>query len=186
MLSFGFVDILIANIGLPMFVALPGPLTVALVPIILIESAIYAILLRQRWRHIFGIVAIANVLSTVIGFVIAVVLMLIVEFSVTGGRMYELNTWQEKLFVAVTQAAWLPPYEGHLKWLFPAACLTLLVPTYLVTVFIEGQLLKEFLSNIPSRQVWRACWLANTTSYGVIAAGLVWMLIYGSVSSALR
>lgn len=112
MLSFGLVDILIANAGLPMFFALPGPLTVALVPIILIESAIYAILLRQRWRGIFGIVAIANVLPTAIGFVIAVVLMLVVEFAVTGGRMYEFNTWQEKLFVAVTQAAWQPHTRG--------------------------------------------------------------------------
>lgn len=184
MLSFGFVDILIANVGLPMFVALPGPLTVALVPIILIESAIYAILLRQRWRSIFGIVAIANVLSTIIGFVVAVVLMLIVEFAVAGGRMYELNTWQEKLFVAVTQAAWLPPYESHLHWLFPAACLTLLVPTYLLTVLVEGRLLRLWFSNPSPRQVWRACWLANTASYGAIAAGLVWMLIYGIVSSA--
>ncbi len=179
MLAFGFVDILIANAGLPMFVALPGPLTVALVPIILIESAIYATLLRQRWRNTFGIIAIANVLSTAIGFVIAVVLMLVVEFAVTGGRMYELNTWQEKLFVAVTQAAWLPPYEKHMHWLFPAACLTLLVPTYLLTVLIEGQLLRLSFPNTSPRQVWRACWLANTTSYGAIAAYLLWLLVKG-------
>lgn len=179
MLPWVFVDILVANAGLPMFVALPGPLAVALVPIILVESAIYAILLGQRWRSIFGIVAKANVLSTIIGFVIAVVLMLIVEFAVAGGRMYELNTWQEKLFVAVTQAAWLPPYEGHLQWLFPAACLTLLVPTYLLTVLVEGRLLGLWFSNPSPRQVWRACWLANTTSYGVIAAYLLWLLVKG-------
>lgn len=179
MLTLIIPDILLADAGLPMFLALPGPLSVALLPIILVESVVYSLLLRQRWRAILSAVAITNIVSTAIGFVIAAVLMLIVEFAVTGGRMYELNTWQEKLFVAVVQAAWLPPYEGHLQWLFPAACLSLLVPTYLVTIFIEGRLLQEFFSTISPRQVWRACWLANSVSYGAMAVYLAWLLVKG-------
>lgn len=158
-----------------------------LAPIVGLETAVYARSLSQRWQTLVGTVAFVNIFSTLIGYGLVAALMFVLELIIPGGtEMLELKTWQERLFAATVQAAWLPPYEGHLQWLFPAACLTLLIPTYLVTVFIEGQLLKEFLSNIPSRQMWRACWLANTTSYGVIAAGLVWMLIYGSVSSALR
>lgn len=178
MLPLRLPDMLFANAGVPVFLIGFTYAPLLLLPIIAIEAIVYALLLQQRWRTLVGIVAFVNIFSTLIGYGLVAALMFALETVVPGGmEMVDLKTWQERLFAATIQAAWLPPYEGHLKWLFPTACLTLLAPTYLVTVLMEGRLLREFVPGASPRQVWRACWLANTASYGAIALYLMWLLV---------
>jgi hypothetical protein len=168
---------LLANAGVPMIFWQMPVAAVALLPIALVESLVTLPIVKQRFGPTAVRVLAANALSTFVGIPIAWIGMLIVNFATTGTRAYGFDTPWNAFQSVVLQASWLVPYENQLPWLIPAATLILLVPYFLVSVFVERWLLRRQFRDVEPRRVSRAAWLANAVSYGGLAAYTAYWLL---------
>ena len=95
--------------------------------------------------------------------------MVVVSILTTGGTSHGFDTPWHAFQSVVLQSPWLVPYGDQLVWLIPAATMILLVPYFLVSVFVERWLMRRQLPNVESSRVTRAVWLANAVSYGGLA-----------------
>jgi len=157
-----------ANVGIPMlFFQLPY-LVVLLAPVIALEALVFRCVLRMPFRESFAGAAQANLVSTFVGFPLAWLALLALQFSVDGGHGWGLATASDRLAAVTLQAPWLIPYEGELYWMIPAASLALLVPCFPVSVFIEGRQLRRRWCDLAPSRAWGAVWLANGASYALL------------------
>jgi hypothetical protein len=160
----------IANMGLPMlFVQLPY-LAILLIPVIVIEAMVFCRRLCLPFRASLRGAALANVISTFVGFPLAWLALLGLQFSLGGDRAWGLASPAAKLAAVTLQAPWLIPYESELYWMIPAASLALLVPCLPISVLIEGDLLRRRWAGLGRSQVWGVVRLANGASYGLLLA----------------
>ncbi len=173
-----------ANAGVPMvFITLPAML-LALIPIILIETAILERALHLGYRQIAWRVAIANAVSTIVGYPLTWILTVALQMVTGGGRAYGINTWWSKVLAVTWQSPWLIPYEGELYWMIPVAALVGLVPAYFASVFVEGHILKRSLKTADRLTLWKLTWKANQTSYLLLAGVAVAWLLYSVISNS--
>ena len=186
--------LLLADAGIPMiFLTFPA-MVALLVPIILLEAW-----LCKKWLSIntwtaLKSNAVANVASTLMGVPAAWVLMLCVELvSVfTVAQITPLNRlahqWHSPLATALTtllSAAWLPPDEMRLYWMVPVAALGLLIPTFFISVWIEGLVMEQMLrmsegnpSNLTRFRIRQVVRNINLASYSVLALGTIgWLFV---------
>ena len=161
-----------ADIGVPMiFVTLPSML-IALIPIILIESFCLSRRLNADPTSTIKPVAIANVISTLVGIPITWLLLVLVQMLTGGGGANGIETTKQRFLAVTWQAPWLIPYESDLSWMIPAATLVLLVPFFFASWQIEVQVVKKLMKESPSADVAKGMFLANVVSYlllGIIA-----------------
>ena len=166
-----------ADAGVPMiFITLPG-MGLALVPVILVEG--YAL---YKQLHLSGRVALkassfANVASTVIGIPLTWVALVAVQLVTGGGRAYGLDTAFHRFLAVTWQAPWLIPYEEDLRWMIPAATLTLLVPFFFVSWWIEYRVVRWTLKTSDRTPVFLAVRNANLISYGLLAIAVVVLFV---------
>ena len=161
---------LLANAGIPMILWQMPVAAMAFVPIVVIESLLAAPILKQPLGPVTLRVLAANALSTFVGIPIAWIGMMSVNIATTGGSAHGFDTpWNAFQSVAL-QASWLMPYEGHLAWLIPAATLILLIPYFLVSVYVEHAVLRSQFAKVEPGRIARAVWLANVVTYGGLAA----------------
>ena len=161
---------LLADIGLPMiFVELPC-LAIALVPVALLEAAVYRWRLSLAWRKAWWGSLRANLWSTFLGVPIAWFLQVAGQVAVGGGAAWGLDTPLSRLAAVTVQSAWLIPYESELGWMVPAASLCLLLPCLLVSIGLEQWLLRRYWPDMSAGQVLGAAVLANVASYLLLAA----------------
>jgi hypothetical protein len=150
----------LANAGVPMLFVVAPVLVLAIVPVVVVEAALYRWFLRVPFRKAFSGSMGANLLSTLLG-VPATWFALVLLQMVTGG-----GGWRGSGIQAVTwQAAWLIPHEENLRWMIPAAAMVLHVPFFLASVFTERLVLLRVWKEVDRRALTRACWLANGCSY---------------------
>jgi hypothetical protein len=162
--------VLLANVGLPMiFIELPF-LAMALVPVTLVEAAVYRWWLSMPWRQsIWGALR-ANLWSTFVGIPLAWLAQVVFQLAFGGGSMWGLDTPLDRLAAVTLQSAWLIPYEGEFRWMVPAAALSLLVPFLLVSIVVEYFLLRRYWPGVVARRLVTAVVLANLVSYLLLAA----------------
>jgi hypothetical protein len=167
-----------ADAGVPMlFVTLPA-MVIALIPIILIESIVIGRFLGTSTLSKRKSVAIANVVSTLIGLPLTWVALLVLQLISGGGAAHGLVTPTQKLLAVTWQAPWLIPYEGNLNWMVPAASLFLLVPFFFVSYFIEALIIFRLNSQIPRKQIRAATFRANIVSYLLLAVFTIgWLML---------
>jgi hypothetical protein len=127
---------LLANAGVPMIFWQMPVAAIALLPIVVVESLVATPILKQPLGRVALRVLAANALSTFVGVPIAWIGMLVVNIATTGTRAHGFDTPWKAFQSVVLQASWLVPYEDQLVWLIPAATLILLVPYFLVSVFV--------------------------------------------------
>ncbi|WP_168567266.1 hypothetical protein [Crateriforma spongiae] len=165
-----------ANAGVPM-IALHLPAMLALlVPIIAIEYLYGRYTLGIANSRVLSGVASANLASTLIGIPTTWFLMVVLNIATTGGESKGLDTLPEKLASVVLQSAWLVPYETDLDWMIPAATLTLLVPYFFASVFIERLILCRVWKGAPEDGIPTFVWRANGLTYTMLALGTGVML----------
>ena len=161
---------LFANIGLPMiFVSVPI-MAMALIPIAFVEALVFRWLfslpLAKAWKGAFN----ANLWSTFLGVPIAWLILVLLEIIGGNGKFLPLDTPLERMTAVILQAPWLMPYPEALRWMVPAASLLLLVPFYLVSVFVEHRCLDNRWQGIASRsRLFGGVLLANFVSYLLLA-----------------
>jgi len=164
-----FADILpaYANAGVPMLSFYLPPAWFTLVPIILIETFVAVRKYSLPLKTSFSSVSIANLTSTLIGIPLTWFIWATFEMIFWGGVLGEGPiSWG--LLSVTLQAAWLLPYEEHLWWMGPAACLVLSLVFYLVSVFFEYQVVKLFFKK-QQRNIIRAFILrSNFYSYCIL------------------
>jgi hypothetical protein len=162
-----------ANIGLPMIAVFLPPLWVALVPIVLVESAFLSKGTGASFRTSLGAVAVANVTSTIIGVPLLWFVLATIEAVCCGGALGLASIWT-KIYAVTVQAPWLIPYEDEFDWMIPAALCTLAVVFMVMSVFVETPIVSR-ITKISGRRLWTSMWAANIGSY--ILLGLAGVLV---------
>jgi hypothetical protein len=174
-----------ADAGIPML-ALQMPMMVCLlIPVIIVET-----LLVRRWLPLTGKEAylgtsVANVASTIVGVPFAWALMLVMELIITIPLSMAEYHWHWLMnspvwsfIVFLASVAWFGPAEGNpnLYWMIPTALAILLIPSFIVSVWIETRICLRFWRHLDTASVRRAVFRANLASYGVlffVACGLL-------------
>lgn len=165
-----------ANIGVPMLlVTLPGML-IALVPIIAVESYVISKQLSLALGRAVKTCSIANLASTLVGIPVAWFVLVVIQIATGGGSAHGIDTPLEKFLAVTWQAPWLIPYEPELYWMIPAATLTLLVPFFFASWFIEYRVSKRFLKENDASLVNKAVRDANLLSYALLAVAVLCFL----------
>ena len=151
---------------------------IALVPVVLIESAIVRKPMAVRFPKVLLDVGLANVCTTLIGVPLAWGAMLGLSLLTTGGHALGMSTPARMLAAVTLQAAWLVPYEDHLFWMIPAAATALLIPCFVASVIIERWVLAWRWRDQECRAVFNAVLRANVWSYVFLfTAGSVWLIL---------
>jgi len=175
-----FVIPAIANAGIPML-ALAWPAQwLALIPVVVVESAMIANALGNTTRQQLWPVAKANLLSTLVGIPIAWLAMLALEAGAAGlvfgllpASVGEAPAVRYLLFPFM--AAWI---VGSSKLEFQVAFLVLALPFCAVSVFIEHRSLRGPIREELRPVLRRAVRRANVLTYALlclaVTVGLAW------------
>lgn len=166
---------------------------VLLIPVVAIET----IYLRRklgvdRWLLVRR-TALANALSTLLGFPLAWLIGVVLEITV-GGLFVALgasgfppiatDNLLGKVAVVILSAPWLSPFGGNDRWPLVLAFLVLLVPAFFTSFYFEWFVLRWSPWPVESHALRQAIWRANLLSYLFLAVfggvtlyfGLAWYL----------
>jgi len=167
-----------ADVGLPMILVEWPSVILALVPVVLIEAAVYRRRLGTTYAKALDSAGVANLASTFIGYPLAWILRLIGQFVLGLLLMLVLRLVGEpseasmdsvpaKLVEVVVCSAWLP--EGA-RWTLPAASLVGLVPAYFVSVYSEAWVLRRLMKGEDRHTILTLSYRANLASYVLLVA----------------
>lgn len=155
--------ITLANAGVPMLFLYAPVLAIAFVPIVAIEATLVTWLCNVRVGRAFWTVALANLVSTVVGVPLTWLALVLLQMLTGGGGAHGVG-----LQAVTWQAPWLIPYEESLHWMIPAAGMFLCVPFYLTSALVEMLVLRPLLKD--GTGIARGVWIANGATYGLLAA----------------
>ncbi len=160
---------LLANAGVPM-IALELPvMVIALIPIILLEAAIYTKFASVSWNLAWRGSGLANLVSTFVGIPIAWFVLVALQIVSEGGHLVGLKTPLGRLTAVILQSAWLGPSEKDLGWMIPAAACVSLIPFLIVTIVIERWILYRYWPEPNRLLLVRHVTVANMASYTLLA-----------------
>jgi hypothetical protein len=171
-----------ADAGLPMLPLAYPVILVFLAPVIAIESLYIRFRLGTGWRNTLVATSKANVITLLLGFPLAWLLYLVFELVFFGaltatGVQRHLgsvgNTRIGNMLTVALSAAWMGPGIAG-RWVVLLAFVVLLVPSFLVSGYVESALLgrRGWLTYKGRSTI--AIWQANIFSYVFLAvAGCV-------------
>jgi hypothetical protein len=163
-----------ANIGLPLISVFLPPLWLGLVAIIAVEAVIIGRSGGYPLARVVVPVALANVLSTVVGVPVLWFVLATTE-AVCCGTALGLATPMAKLYAVTVQAPWLIPYESEFWWMVPSALFTMGTICAAMSIVVETPIVSRMLG-VESGSVWRISSAANIASYVTLGA-LGWLVI---------
>jgi hypothetical protein len=167
-----FPNVVLANAGLSMLrVQFPAMLC-ALVPVIMVEIMVARRMLRLDTARAAAAVVPANLVSTVLGFPLLWLLLLVIQILVGGGTARGLSSFWSRLYSVTVQAPWLIPYGHDLNWMVPVASVYLLIPAFFASVFIERWICSLIWRDQAKSRLRRFSWRAHFVSYAVLLWGV--------------
>ncbi len=170
-----------ADAGVPMIVLTFPAMLTALIPIILIEAAVFSKLLKINYKSALLPSFSANAVSTLAGFPLSWLLLFGIELLTTGGgTALGISTFLGKIAAVTLQAAWLIPYESELGWMVPMAAAVGLVPAYFISLWIELRIVEKFFKDRNKNELKQAVQKANLITYGFLAALCLTVFAYQS------
>jgi len=159
---------ILADAGVPMiFLQVPAML-LALIPVIAVEVYVARKMLKVSTGQNIKAVTIANIVSTLAGFPLAWILLVVVEILLGGGSAYGLDTFWKRVYAVTVQAPWLIPYDKGLNWMIPTAMAYLLIPAFFVSVFVERRICSFFWRDQEKERIRKFSWVAHFASYTVL------------------
>ena len=162
-----------ANIGIPML-ALAWPVHwIAYLPVVIIESEYTRMRLDLSRKESYKAVALANVMSTLVGIPVAWGVMLISTFSVGMSLSFVPDkATQESLsyWLFPMMSAWLGPTDN--TWLVYAAFACLALPMWYGSVLIETLVLRRALPAHCMDRLRSTVIRSNLITYGLILLGV--------------
>jgi len=177
-----------ADAGVPLLPFAYPVILLFLIPVIAIEMIYLRARLKTGWRVTLLATAKANVVTMLIGYPLAWLLFLALELVLWGGlAITGLSSrlhWAPghgiaEMIIVATSAAWMGPVGE--RWAIPLAFVILLIPSFILSGFLESWLLE--------RRGWLQCtapsaryvWQANALSY-VFLAIVGWVALWVAVS----
>jgi hypothetical protein len=158
---------LLADIGVPMIFVQWPPALLFLLPVIVIEALTIRRVLATPTRKVFAAATKANLISTLVGVPLAWLVTLIVGVTTVVPASFAADKWHWEMdsplfqvFSFVFGIAWIFPPDGK-AWLIPLAAALLLVPTFFVSVWIEGRFYRRSLEGSDVASINRAVRQAN-------------------------
>lgn len=156
-----------------------------LIPVIGIEAFYLRATLKTGWRATLFATAKANAVTMLLGYPLAWLMYFALEMvlwgvlSITriGDRLQGAPGHAiAKMIIVATSAAWMGPVGE--RWAIPFAFVILLIPSFLLSGFLESRLLERpgWLPCASPRT--KAVWQANALSY-VFLAIVGWMALWG-------
>jgi hypothetical protein len=172
-----------ADAGIPMLPFAYPVILLFLLPVIGIEALYLRIKLHTAWGETLKGVAKANLITMVLGFPLAWILLFGLEMlfwyglysaGIQGqlGRI-QWNPHLTEIIQVILSAPWLNPIEK--RWAIPLAFVALLVPSFLVSAWLEALFINRGDWVGFNGKCSRAIWQANIISY-------LFLAIMGSVS----
>jgi hypothetical protein len=153
-----------ANAGLPMIAVYWSLAWLAFLPILLIETWIGVRMLKSPGARTFGAVTAGNLLSTLLGIPLTWLALVAIEMKWFGDRA-GVDSLAGKVYAVTAQAPWLIPYEGHLRWMIPAAVVVLSIPFCLISIVSEFLVARLILRDQPGWRLFAWQVRANAVSY---------------------
>ncbi|MFB2937873.1 hypothetical protein ACE1B6_21705 [Aerosakkonemataceae cyanobacterium BLCC-F154] len=143
-----------ANAGVPMIFLVYPPLKIALVPIILIEAAVYWKLLNLSKKEAFLCSLCTNLISTLAGFPL-----LWLAIVTVGMIFFFINSFISLpgIIFFILFPVWLGPLPNEqLLYLIPLSSFLFIIIAYFVSVFIEKLFMKWLLEEVWQKQIDRS------------------------------
>jgi hypothetical protein len=176
-----------ADAGIPMLPFAYPVILVLLIPVIAIEVFYLRARLKTRWPATLFAVAKANVVTMLLGYPLAWVLFLGIELVLwiglaTTGVSDRLQ-WAPghavaKIVIVATSAAWMGPVGE--RWAIPFAFVILLIPSFILSGFVESRLLERDGWLPCDSPCSRAVWQANALSYvflAIVGCSTLWRFL---------
>jgi hypothetical protein len=160
----------LANIGLPMVMVFLPPAWLALVPIIIIESAYGVWRFKLPARRAFAAQAIANCVSTLIGIPVTWLVLVLIEWVVFERAVRVTPEPVLAVLSPIVGAAWLGPGAEEKLWMMVLAVATLTIAFYLMSVVTEGFVVARFFRDTPRKLIRLWTFQANAISYALLVA----------------
>jgi hypothetical protein len=176
-----------ADAGVPML-AIVWPWSWVLLPVIIVlEAMVAACILKINVKQCFALATIANLISTLVGIPVTWIVLLI--FEILTEMLFWIMPWLRSapigfILETIMQTPWLGPLINAPDWLLPTYTILLCVPFFLMSVWVEYLVAKFYLRDFGNRKlILRWSWMANSLSYGLIIIGLLWLALFGHISS---
>jgi hypothetical protein len=162
-------------------VTFPG-MAMLLLPVIAIEAVVLRSRLSLPLTKAFGVSGVANAASMIVGMPATWLVLTLCEMGFMAAADALVSSPRshvsvmERIVSVIVTAPWLPPPEGGL-WRVPLAVLILLVPFFLVSLWVEALVAKRMLPDLSIEsevRSWRkgklfnGVKIANLLSYGLM------------------
>jgi hypothetical protein len=154
----------------------------ALIPVVLIETLAMRKVVGFTFPKTAGGASLANLCSTLLGVPLAWAFMFVVLLVTNGGHGLEAGTFTRYIASVTLQAAWLAPDEENLGWMIPCASTVLLLPCFVVSVFLERAVLAKLWAEKDRKLVYAAALRANVWSYSFLFLAGTALSIYSIVT----
>ncbi|HEV2325481.1 MAG TPA: hypothetical protein VGS10_16130 [Terracidiphilus sp.] len=174
-----------ADAGVPMLPFAYPVILLFLLPVIGIEVLYLRAKLKTSWRATLSATTKANLVTMLLGYPLAWLVFFALEMllwlGLTATGVGDRIQWGPghaiaKLIVVATSAAWMRPVND--RWAIPFAFVVLLIPSFVLSGFVESRLLDRYgwlRCELPCA---RAVWQANVLSY-VFLAGVGSFALWG-------
>jgi len=157
--------LMFGNVAVPFLFPQPLLMLVALIPVVGVEM----LTLRTRISVTFSQVFVANLMSTLVGLPLAFL-------SILGFNM--LLTWHAGPWWTVGLTSHIPIDDFNAWWILTSAMVAVLVPCFVLSVYLEGYYLRSRTSAPAGRPFWFAVVRAHCYSYLVLLAlDCLWIAI---------
>jgi len=157
-------SLVIANAGVPILAVRYPAIACALVPVIVSEVLVAKRMLKLDTFRAAAAIVPANLVSTLLGFPLLWMLLIILQVFVGGGP----SGFWSRAYAVTIQAPWLIHYGYGLRWMIPAVSVYLMIPAFFVSVFVERWICAAFWRDLSKPRVRRFSWSAHLVSYSVL------------------
>ncbi len=156
-----------ANIGVPMLAIYLPPAWLLLLPIILIEAAHGTLRWGVPFRGALKTLALANVVSTIVGVPLSWAMAAGVEL-ICCGEAIGLGTVGQRVYAVTVQAPWLIPYETDLWWMVPAATAVLTLLFCGMSILVEYPIVRRGVPGLVASDARQWVVRTNVITYSLL------------------
>lgn len=149
---------LFANIAIPVLFPQPLLMIIALIPVVVVET----LALRSQFKFTALQIFKANLISTLWGLPLALISIAIFNFASTRGEVaFPFSIMSD---------------EFHHAFIFPLAIAAVIIPCFILSIWIEGRYLSRRIGTVADRTFWSNVIRAHCYSYLVLLAlDLLWL-----------
>lgn len=178
-------NLLFANVGVPMLFVQEQALILTLPVVIAIETWLCCKLYSTTLKQTLRASVVANLVSTFLGFPILWFFWIFVSNALRRLPFPSEEPWFS-IYGVTVHAPWLPNDERSF-WMVPTAMLVLLIPAFFVTVVIERRIYFYFLKDqLGGSNFSKESWIIHIASYSFLILAGVGLLVHSVMNHAVE